>query len=944
MSRHASWQRLGTLGANVVGLSIFVLSAGCTSERNRPEDVGEAQVELTNTPNDVRCLRLTVNGPKRTDVRRFPLTAGQRSVFRLEGLPVGKDTFTAHAFSATCQTLNDGANSTWYSDPVVANISAGVLTHVAISMIHNGRATVGIDFGDGNGPQGTEPPLEGGVHSSLDPFLSPLGCPVKQAAILSAGDTPSKKPDGTPYRMVGIPDGLGAFDNGDGTFTLLVNHGLGATSGIVRAHGAPGAFVSKWKIRKLDLAVLDGSDLVREVARWNPKTSAYEPPARGVAFGRFASADLPKGSALFDVGSALGFDGNLLFNGEQVGDEGHAWIHGMDGISWEFPRMGKANWENVVPNPGAGTRTVVVGMDDAPGGQIYVYAGQKTDSGSAVERAGLTNGTLYGLRVRGIPLEDVATGIPDATFELQSFGNVENRTGAELQVESVRALVTGFQRPGDGAWDPNSPNDLYFVTTAAFELPSRLYRLRFFDGASPEKGGILEMLLDGTEGQRMLDSVVVDQKGHVYLEEDPGPLDHLAKIWRYDIASDQLSEVSRHSPNFFSPGSATFLTNDEESSGIIDAADILGPSRFLLSSQVHLALRDAELVEGGQLSLLFDNDGLGSVMAALATLMVECTGTIGPESFVLQQGVLALPDGFECTNPEAREQDKEGSIRAYLSMQLPRKDGSFVVPNGAECIGGRWASWRQAFARTGITQDQCPVWRRTGISRFTQAEKDAEFKKAIVRVTDQTTSPEGDVGTSREPPNLELFKVFRDFDVAFQQAAPDHDCTRRGAGACAAICAGAFPGFVIGTDGPSVRVDAMEWLEDDIFLGGDPYLDFGYYHPTWEYGETIGHRNRANSCGAQTVLFSQCNQRIVAPPVGKQGAGQKRACSANNGIDDNDNCASEICSVPTGGTNFQNVRFRLNCYEPMELFDPAVNFDAWQNNWNSCLATCFLDP
>jgi hypothetical protein len=45
--------------------------------------------------------------------------------------------------------------------------------------------------------------------------------------------------------MVGIPDGLGAFDNGDGTMTVLMNHELGATSGAVREHGSTGAFVSR---------------------------------------------------------------------------------------------------------------------------------------------------------------------------------------------------------------------------------------------------------------------------------------------------------------------------------------------------------------------------------------------------------------------------------------------------------------------------------------------------------------------------------------------------------------------------------------------------------------------------------------------------------------------------------------------------------------------------
>jgi hypothetical protein len=63
------------------------------------------------------------------------------------------------------------------------------------------------------------------------------------AAILTMGDAVGG------YRLVGVPDGLGAFDNGDGTFTLLVNHEIAASRvalGIPRAHGAKGAFVSRW--------------------------------------------------------------------------------------------------------------------------------------------------------------------------------------------------------------------------------------------------------------------------------------------------------------------------------------------------------------------------------------------------------------------------------------------------------------------------------------------------------------------------------------------------------------------------------------------------------------------------------------------------------------------------------------------------------------------------
>src|SRR3954449_12465624 len=64
-----------------------------------------------------------------------------------------------------------------------------------------------------------------GPSSSEDPYLVRTEPGVVIRSVLSAGDSVNLKPDGvTPYRMVGIPDGLGAFENGDGTFTLLMNH------------------------------------------------------------------------------------------------------------------------------------------------------------------------------------------------------------------------------------------------------------------------------------------------------------------------------------------------------------------------------------------------------------------------------------------------------------------------------------------------------------------------------------------------------------------------------------------------------------------------------------------------------------------------------------------------------------------------------------------------
>lgn len=120
-----------------------------------------------------------------------------------------------------------------------------------------------------------------GPSSSQTPYVIPTG-PGVAVSILTVGDSVNNKPDGTPYRLVGVPDGLGAFDNGDGTFTLLVNHELRETAGAVRAHGAKGAFVSKWVIEKGTLRVVHGEDLIQYVSTWNPSAGAYNPPAKGV--------------------------------------------------------------------------------------------------------------------------------------------------------------------------------------------------------------------------------------------------------------------------------------------------------------------------------------------------------------------------------------------------------------------------------------------------------------------------------------------------------------------------------------------------------------------------------------------------------------------------------------------------------------------------------------
>jgi hypothetical protein len=402
--------------------------------------------------------------------------------------------------------------------------------------------------------------------------------------------------------MAGIPDGLGAFDNGHGTFTVLMNHELGSSSGAVRAHGAKGSFISKWTIKKGSYDVVSGEDLIQQVATWNG--TSYNPPAKGVAFNRFCSADLPAESALYDKATGTGYKGRLFLNGEESGREGRAFAHGLDGTSWELPYLGNASFENLLANPGTGRKTVVMAMNDITGDQIYIYIGTKQKTGNPVEQAGLSGGRLFAVKVDGYPAEP-ATGIPSgSSFHLVEVQQPQAKTGAQIRAEAKAQGATDFNRPEDGAWDPKKVTDFYWATTASFGSTSRLWRLNFTPAMlnDPSSGGTIDMLLDGTEGQQMMDNVTVDD-GHVKLQEDVGNNPRLGKIWDYTIATDTLTELAQHDPERFLVPGPKFKTSDEESSGIIPA-DFLGDNAYLLDVQAHYANADPSLVEGGQLLVL----------------------------------------------------------------------------------------------------------------------------------------------------------------------------------------------------------------------------------------------------------------------------------------------------------------------------------------------------
>lgn len=445
-----------------------------------------------------------------------------------------------------------------------------------------------------------------GPSSSQTPFLIPSTPNTTITSIMTATNTVGS------YTMSGLMDGMGAYDNGDGTFTALINHEITGTSGAVRAHGHTGAFVSKWIINKSNLSVVSGTDLIQGVQLWNGTSfTLYNASNTSTLaqIGRLCSADLPAQSAFYNSVTGKGTQNKIFMSGEETGNEGRCFAHIVNGpsagMSYQLPDLGRFSWENAVASPVSQDKTIVVGLDDSSPGQVYVYIGNKTNTGLDIDKAGLTGGTLYGVAVTGMPVETSTMVIPaNTTFSLLSLGNVAAIPGSTINATSISLGVTNFLRPEDGAWDPNAPNDFYFVTTNGFGSPSRMYRLRFNNIATPENGGTITAVLDGTEGQQMMDNLCMDGNGHILIQEDPGNQAHLAKIWEYNVATDALTLLATHDSNRFVTGGSSFLTQDEESSGIIDMHSILGPGWFLFVDQAHYSI-PSPVMEGGQLLALY---------------------------------------------------------------------------------------------------------------------------------------------------------------------------------------------------------------------------------------------------------------------------------------------------------------------------------------------------
>ena len=488
--------------------------------------------------------------------------------------------------------------------------------------------------------------------------------------LLTAGDTVGG------VLWPGVPDGIGALKDGE-DLVVFATHELSATNPVAAStprgnSGATGATVTATNIDPKTWTVKATRDVINTVAWYDyttgqyataPKAPAgaaakdsYGAPNHSKVLNRFCSAFMAEPGALATrvtkdgKTTVYGYTGPAYFSGEEGGDESRAFVMSNTGTMVQLPKVGLAAWENLIVAPTTGLNTVVMANEDgsATDSQLWMYLGQKTNVGDWVERAGLTNGQAYVMKVEGMASDNAIRASAGKGKPMNvTWGAVDTNLNGVAQNGMARALGTVMARVEDGAFDPRNPNDYYFVTTEsnkdakatapnpATPTVSRdggaLWKLTFKDVDNPMAGATLTMLLDGSEAPYLSkpDNIDVDASGNVLIQEDPGKNDQLARVVAYRIADGKIATVAQFKEVYFGSRGAEPMTTDEESSGILEVTDMVKSSDsdrksyYLLDAQVHAPAATARpdlkgradaasslinAIEGGQMYVLTIDD------------------------------------------------------------------------------------------------------------------------------------------------------------------------------------------------------------------------------------------------------------------------------------------------------------------------------------------------
>src|SRR5215207_7204127 len=103
-------------------------------------------------------------------------------------------------------------------------MSAVKLTRAVFGAIATATVTVAVAAPAAGEKPGIDAAM--GPSTGTPPYVVPVAPGVRTASLLTVGDSVAG------YRMVGTPDGLGAYRNDGNRLTLLMNHELNAATGV----------------------------------------------------------------------------------------------------------------------------------------------------------------------------------------------------------------------------------------------------------------------------------------------------------------------------------------------------------------------------------------------------------------------------------------------------------------------------------------------------------------------------------------------------------------------------------------------------------------------------------------------------------------------------------------------------------------------------------------
>lgn len=507
----------------------------------------------------------------------------------------------------------------------------------------------------------------GQVFTNADAYALPTWhSPYVVEPILSAADTvPRSSAPSQQYQMVGIPDGMGVYQQSQFTAMLFMNHEFGNNNlsrPVIGESRVKGAFVSTFRIDRQRRGVLSGDLAYTEV--YDAGTGAVAGPIAREdnttpSFNRFCSGVM--------AGAREGFDRNIYFCGEEsdtgtFDSRGGSAIAIFNNRAHVLPDLGHLPWENLLPMPRVDTglyanKTVIMLMEDGPAGSpycgLFLYVGTKNKTSSdPLIKNGLVGGQFYVLR----SLDEDYNSEPDfygegsaVQAEWVRIPSIAPKTYAQLKTAAVNQDFFRFSRPEDGAWSKTSKFDYYFVTTGGDTLNSvgsnklgRIYHVTM-DSQNPLGFVTLEIIADANHTPHAdlpVSPDNIDTSARYLMVDEDGTGDSRpvmaqrnrdGSIWRYDlwditappVRVAGLTAIGRDAvyanPGFVTtpgtlPATPTFNTSKYtptlrgiwETTGIHDTGGIFGDGTFTFNIQAHspTAAPGDNTVEDGQLLIL----------------------------------------------------------------------------------------------------------------------------------------------------------------------------------------------------------------------------------------------------------------------------------------------------------------------------------------------------